>query len=82
MKRVKYLDTSHRDTIRMSGSENMIPITCSPYKYNYPAYQKALGATVKDDQTKILQSMHHNEDLEVIEDVLPRKEKFLCQIIP
>ena len=82
MKRVKGSDTSHRDTIRMSRSENMIPITCSPYKYKYLFCQKALGAIAKDDQIKILQSMHHNEDLGVIEDVLPRKEKFLCQIIP
>ena len=38
---------------------------------------KGLGCNCQDDQTKILQSMNHNEDLEVIEDVLTRKEKIL-----
>ena len=82
MRRVKDSDTSHRDTIKMFWSENKVLITYSPFKYNYPACQKALGATYKDDQTKTLQTMHPNEDLEVIENVLPRKEKFLCEIIP
>ena len=33
----------------MFWSENKVLITYSPFKYNYPACQKALGATSKDE---------------------------------
>ena len=82
MKRVKDSETSHRDTIKMSWSKKHGPYNLFSFKYNYLSCQKAWGATAKDDQTKTLQTMHHNQDLEVIENVLPRKEKFLCEIIP
>ena len=82
MKRVKDLDTSHRDAIKMSWSENKALITYSPLSKTTVRVKRPWVQLPRMIRHKTLQTMHHNEDLEVIENVLPRKEKFLCEIIP
>ena len=82
MKRVKDSDTSHKGAIKMSYSEKKGLITYSPLSKTTVRVKRPWVQLPRMIRHKTLQTMHHNEDLEVIENVLPRKEKFLCEIIP